>query len=266
MAKLTWAQVGSRYFETGVDRGVLYLDDRSGVAWNGLTDVTENLSGDSLESLYFDGEKIGELPQEGSFSGKLTAITYPDEFLEFDGNIFLDNGLLVGNQASKRFHLSYRTLIGNDVDGPEHAYKIHILYNLTAVPSGVEYETIDDSVEPLDFEWDLDAIPEQVPGYRPTAHAIIDSRHLTPEVLADVESILYGTELEDPYLPTLAELTTHIAEWGLIIIEDNGDGSWTAHGPDEYFTMLDATTFQITDVNGIYLDSETYEVSSSVPE
>jgi hypothetical protein len=266
MTKLVWDQVGQREFEAGVDRGVLYLDDRSGVAWNGLTSVEEDFSGDETEPIHFEGEKVSELQTSGDFAGTLTALTYPDEFVEFDGSSSIEPGLIIDNQPAKFFHLCYRSLIGNDLEGTDHGYKIHILYNLIAEPSNTNRQTIGAEVTPLEFEWGLTSIPEIIPGYKPTAHAVIDSRNLNPEILEELEEILYGTETDEPYLPSLAELTQYIEEWGLIIIEDNGDGTWTARGPDELITMLDSTTFQITEANAEVFSGGAYTIQSSIPE
>lgn len=194
MAKLVWDKVGQRLYEAGLDRGVLYKEDSSGVAWNGLTSIDENLDNITSDPKYFDGVKYLDEPAVGDYSATLTAFTYPDEFLEYEGVESLGDGLFVGDQRPKQFGLTYRTRVGNDIEGTDHGYKIHILYNLTAVPSPSAFETIGDVVTPRDFSWELNAVPELVPGFRPTAHFILDSRFLPGDILEVIEDILYGTE------------------------------------------------------------------------
>lgn len=261
--RLEWDLPLDRIYETGLDRGVLFLTDRSGVAWNGLLSINESLGGKTHESLFFDGEKQDELFNDSSFSATMSAVTYPDEFLEFDGFGILEDGLLVDNQESKPFHLSYRTLVGDAVNG-EEAYKIHILYNVTAIGSDVTYQTTDSDIEPLEFNWDITSVPERLINYTNTAHVIIDSRFTQPFLLDYIESLLYGTDDTEPYLPPLEELITDYINWNRIIIIDNGDGTWTATGPDEYITMLDPHTFQIENANSYFIDADTYTISSSV--
>lgn len=259
MASLEWDQTGSRFYESGVDRGVLYLSDGNGVCWNGLISVTEKSSRNVDSSIYFDGVKYADVLTTGEFAASLVAYTYPDEFLEFEGILDAGNGLFIVNQQSGRFSLSYRTKIGNDVDGDSLGYKIHLLYNLTAVPSDKNYQTFPG--QPIEFEWDITSIPSKIPGFQPTAHIILDTRSMSPLLLQDLERTLYGTEFVDAQLPSISTLVSFIGEWVIIRITDNLDGTWTATGPDELITMLDATTFQIIQANAVYLDADTYMVS-----
>lgn len=266
MSELVWDQTGDRGFEVGVSKGVLYLDETSAVVWNGLISIDETKASQEEGPSFFDGQKVVGISESQDYSAKLKAITYPDEFTIFDGFEELENGLVLDSQSTRSFHLTYQTRIGNDLEGIDLGYKIHILYDLTATPSTTVYQTSGSSIQLTNFEWDLSSAPSSVDGYRPTTHAIIDSRNLDPEILLAIEEILYGTEEDDAYLPSLEELTTLIVEWGLIIIIDHGDGTWTAKGPDEYFEMLDSTTFEITEANAVFLDADTYEISSSVPD
>lgn len=261
MTTLQWDETGERVFEAGVDRGVLYLTDGSGVAWNGLLGVTEKVSGSSQDALYFEGVKYGDHVAIGDFAASLKAYTYPDEFLEFEGLDDVGNGLLVTGQPSGRFGLSYRTKIGNDVEGIDLGYKIHILYNLTATPSDKNYATLT-GADAIEFEWALTAIPGEIPGYRPTAHLILDSRKMNSLLLSDIEDTLYGTDGTEPRLPSISTLVNFIDSWVIIRITDNFDGTWTAEGPDEYITMLEEDLFQITQANAVYLDPFTYRISS----
>lgn len=211
MPKLRWNDVGQRFYETGLDRGVLYLADRTGVPWSGLTSVEEDLSEDSSEPLYFDGIKYMDAPAFGDYSATLSAFTYPDEFLEYEGIVDLGSGLFVDGQDSKLFGLSYRTRVGNDTEGPEHGYKIHLVYNLTAIPSDVLHETLMPSSNVTEFSWTISGIPEGASGYRPTAHVIFDSRDLPVAMLAGLEDILYGDADSTAHLPTINELIDFVS-------------------------------------------------------
>lgn len=260
MTALTWDQVGDRIFETGIDRGVLYLEDGTGVVWNGLLSVTERVVGGNETPLYYDGVKFGDHSSVGEFSASLKAFTYPDEFLEFEGILDVGNGLFVTNQRTRRFGLSYRTKIGSDEDGIDSGYKIHLLYNLTAVPSQKTYQTIS-NVAPIEFEWNITGIPVEIPTYRPTCHLIFDSRKISELLLSDIEATLYGDESKNASLPPISSLVSFVNDWVIIRIIDNGDGTWTAVAPEEYITILDDTTFQINNANAVMLDSDTYLIS-----
>ena len=248
MTKLIWDLNGSHLFEAGVDHGVLYLPDRSGVAWNGLTKVEEQPNGNTNTPLYFDGKKYLDLNVVSDYSGALGAITYPDEFLQFDGFMPDANGvpgLNLDNQAADIFHLSYRTKVGDELVGVKRGYKIHILYNLTAVSSDTNYQTHSATQTPITFAWTLSSKPELVTGYRHTAHVILDSTIIRPDILAMVEAVLYGSEDSDPYLPPLDDLITLVLGFDRLVITDNMDGTWTATGPDEYFAFVDADGFDL---------------------
>lgn len=260
MASLVWDQTGSRFYETGVDRGVLYLPDGSGVPWNGLISVNEKLIGNELEPIYFDGVKFADAMSVGDFAGTLKAYTYPEEFLELEGILSVGNGLFAANQYTKQFGLSYRTKIGNDVEGGDLGYKIHILYNLTAVPTQKAYQT-SSGANAVEFEWDLTATPGEVHGFRPTAHIILDSRYTNELLLQNIEDVLYGNEINNATLPAISTLTAFIGNWVILRITDNGNGTWTADGPANYISMLDATAFQIVQANAVYTDVNTYMIS-----
>jgi hypothetical protein len=264
MAKMVWDQLGGRFYEAGVDHGVLYLTDNSGVPWNGLTAVDEKLSDDS-KPYYLDGVKYLDAEILGDFSVTLKAVMYPDEFEQFDGVGVFGNGLFVHDQRSKCFGLSYRTRIGNDVAGADLGYKIHILYNLTAVPDAKGYASHSATPALSTFSWTLIGKPESTPGYRPTAYVVLDSIELEAAFLAKLEAILYGTTTAAPRLPSFQELTDLAREWVTITITDNGDGTWTAVGDDHLIKMLDATTFEISEVDGTYSDENTYTISTTEP-
>lgn len=206
MAPLEWDQVGQRLYETGVDRGVLYIPNESGVydegyAWNGLTTVTESPSGAEPTAQYADNIKYLNLISTEEFGGTIEAFTYPDEFAQCDGSAEPAVGVMVGQQGRKSFGLSYRTRLGNDIDGTDHGYKLHLLYGAQAAPSEKAYATINDSPEAISFSWDITTTPVGVTDLKPTALLTIDSTKVTTADLDTLEDILYGTAGVDPRLP-----------------------------------------------------------------
>lgn len=206
MTELTWDAVGNRLYETGVKKGVLYVQDSDGsyplgVAWNGLSGITESPSGAEANPIYADDTKYLNLVSAEEFGATLEAYTYPDEFGECDGSAALATGVLIGQQARKAFGLCYKTTIGNDVDGDDYGYKLHIIYGALAAPSEKGYQTINDSPEAITFSWELKTTPVTVTGHRPTASLVIDSTKVDETTLATLEDMLYGTAGSDPYLP-----------------------------------------------------------------
>jgi len=200
MPALVWDQVGERLYETGVDHGVLYMPDEagvytSGVAWNGLTSVSETPSGAEANAQYADNIKYLNLISAEEFGATLEAFTYPDEFAEFDGLVVPAPGVVVGQQPRKMFGLSYRTRVGNDVAGDEHGYKLHLVYGCIASPSEKAYNTINDSPEAITFSWELSTTPVPVTGYKPTSLIVVDSTTVDPAALSDLEDQLYGNTL-----------------------------------------------------------------------
>ena len=223
MSKIVWDATGERYYETGVDHGVLYLQDSSGtypkgVAWNGLTAVTESPSGAEATPLYADNIKYLNLISAEEFGATVEAYTYPDEFAQCDGSAEITPGVMIGQQNRKSFGLCYRTTMGNDVDGNSYGYKLHIIYGASASPSEKGYATINDSPEAITFSWELKTIPVNVTGFKPTASITIDSNKVNPEKLVKLEEILYGknpTELGgsdgvEPRLPLPDEIVSII--------------------------------------------------------
>lgn len=215
MATLTWDVQGERYYETGVSKGVLYPFKEGkyskGVAWNGLTAVNESPSGAEPTPLYADNIKYLNLLSNEEFAATVEAYTYPDEFAECDGSAELAVGVSVGQQKRIPFGLSYVTKLGNDTDGQDHGYKIHLIYGALAKPSQKNYATINDNPEAITFSWELSTTPVAVPNMKPTACITIDSKKVTPENLKKIEDKLYGTASEEATLPTPAELAELIA-------------------------------------------------------
>jgi hypothetical protein len=207
MAPLTWDQVGEKVYETGVDHGVLYLPDDTGVyntgfAWNGLTTVTESPSGAEPSAQYADNIKYLNLISAEEFGATVEAFTYPEEFGQCDGTALPSPGVAVGQQGRKMFGLSYRTEKGNDVDGTDFGYKLHLLYGCQAAPSEKAYATINDSPEAITFSWDVTTTPVPVTGYKPTSLIVVDSTVVDPADLAALEALLYGAGIVEPALPT----------------------------------------------------------------
>ena len=218
MSKLVWDQTGERYYETGVKQGVLYPQAAGGtypkgVAWNGLTAVTESPSGAETTALYADDIKYLNLISAEEFGATIEAYTYPDEFAQCDGSATLATGVSIGQQSRKAFGLCYRTTLGNDVDGNDFGYKLHIIYNALAAPSEKAYATINDSPEAITFSWEVTTTPVNVPGFKPTASITIDSTKVDKSKLASLEEILYGKDAPsnggegtDPRLPLPNEI------------------------------------------------------------
>lgn len=217
--KLTWDKTGEREFETGVDRGVLYVPDNtgaytSGVAWNGLTTVTESPSGAESNKQYADNIPYLNLKSAEEFGATVEAFTYPDEFGQFDGSAQPEPGVYVGQQTRKSFGLAYRTLKGNDLDGTDYGYKLHLVYGCDAAPSEKAYATVNDSPEAITFSWELTTTPVAVTGMKPTAQITIDSTKVAPADLAALETILYGddgTPGVEPRLPLPDEVISLFA-------------------------------------------------------
>lgn len=212
MAKLTWDATGERVYETGVRNGVLYPMDKGaypkGVVWNGLTAVTESPSGAESTPLYADDIKYLNLISAEEFGATVEAYTYPKEFGECDGSATLAEGVVIGQQPRKTFGMSYRTVIGNDVENENYGYKLHLIYGAVAAPSEKAYATINDSPEAITFSWELTTTPVAVTGHKPTASLTIDSTKIDPDKLAALEDILYGTESEEARLPLPDEILT----------------------------------------------------------
>ena len=215
MAKIEWDKTGERLYETGVKNGVLYVQEGGvypkGVAWNGLTAVTESPSGAEATPLYADDIKYLNLLSAEEFGATIEAYTYPDEFAECDGSAALADGVMIGQQARKTFGLCYRTTIGNDTNGNDYGYKLHIIYGALAAPSEKAYATINDSPEAITFSWEVTTTPVNVTGAKPTASITIDSTKADPTKLAALEDILYGKDGEpgnEPRLPLPDEIKT----------------------------------------------------------
>lgn len=267
MPTLEWDQVGDRTYQTGVDKGVLYLKDGTVVPWNGLTSIEDGTSAE-LKSYYLDGVKILDHVIPGDFAGKLSAFTYPDEFDDLLGNALIAPGLTFYEQPAKSFNLSYRTKIGNDVD-EDYGYKIHLLYNVRAIADSQRFETLGNNPSAPEFSWSLTGVPPiyTIDGVKPTVHISIDSTNARPDLLEILEGILYGTDTTNPRFPTVLEIRILFGEVGGLFIVDNGDGTWTAIDPsDDFIDMLDTDTFEISYADATFTDppaNDTYTISDT---
>lgn len=226
MSKIVWDKTGDHLYETGVKQGVIYPQATGGayskgVAWNGLTAVTESPSGAEATALYADDIKYLNLLSVEEFGATVEAYTYPDEFAECDGSAEIATGVSIGQQKRKAFGMCYKTTLGNDVDGNEHGYKLHIIYGAMAAPSEKAYATINDSPEAITFSWELTTTPVSVTGAKPTASLVIDSTKADPAKLKALEEILYGKDgtgdggsvgAVDPRLPLPDEIAELMAD------------------------------------------------------
>lgn len=262
MSQILWDQVGSRSYETGLDRGVLYLNDGTVVPWNGLTAIVEK-SNKEASPTYYDGMKVQDRVILGDFSAVMRAVTYPEQFVAVEGLGKVRNGVWLGDQVPQVFDLCYRTFIGNDLEGEQAGYKIHILYNLTAIPSDKTYATLSINPSIVEFEWDISAVPDETVGFRPTAHIILNSGDMDPWLLEAVEEMLYGGQYVDPSLPPLGELVTFMDTWYRWKVTDNGDGTYTLESGRPgmpIFTGSDLEVFQALGVYVIHHDDGTFTV------
>lgn len=218
MSKLVWDNTGERLYETGVSKGVLYIPTagvyNKGVAWNGLTAVTESPSGAEATPLYADDIKYLNLMSNEEFGCTIEAYTYPDEFAECDGSASLSDGVYIGQQARKTFGFCYRTVIGNDTENNDHGYKLHLIYGCLAAPSEKSYATINDSPEAITFSWEVSTTPVNVSGHKPTACITIDSTKVEPSKLTALETTLYGSDDVEPKLPLPDEIAQIFAAAG----------------------------------------------------
>lgn len=210
--KLVWDKNGERFYETGVDRGVLYVVEGgqygAGVPWNGLTAITESPSGAEASPIYADNIKYLNLMSAEEFGATVEAYTYPEEFAACDGSAAIVPGVYLGQQARKTFGLCYRTVLGNDVESNDYGYKLHFIYGALAAPSEKGYTTINDSPEAITFSWELSTTPVNVEGFKPTACVTIDSTKIDPEALAALEEVIYGGADTEARLPLPDEIAS----------------------------------------------------------
>lgn len=206
MAKIIWSADGERFFETGVDRGVLYPQIGEGVPWNGLLAISETPNGGAPTPFYADGYKYLNVSSAEEFQANLSAYSSPPEFGACDGTQGIFNGLFITQQPREQFGLAYRTKIGNDTDGVDHGYKLHLVYNCLASPTSRSNQTLGGSTAPITLTWDITTTAPDITGYRPSAHFVIDSRYTPKTLMYEVEGMLYGTAASPSILPTIPDL------------------------------------------------------------
>lgn len=260
--RITWGQITERQIETGLDRGVLYPKDVPAVAWNGLLSVDEE-GGEGAAEYYVDGRPFLYLPKPKEFKATLSAYTYPNEFSAIMGELEVADGMYLDSQMGDVFDLSYRTRIVDSLQGTSGAYKIHLIYNATVVPSARNYGTIGNSISPTEFSWTIQAVPVRVAGYRPTAHITIDTRNMDQTRLTELENILYGDYVVPARMPDPQFIFDLLSFGDAIIITDNGDGTWTAEGSYQNIYMIGDEIFQIDNINAIDNGNGTYTISST---
>lgn len=246
MPALTWDDIGERFYETGVDHGVLYIPDATGVysdgvAWNGLVTITESPSGAEPNAQYADNIKYLNLFSAEEFAATIEAFTYPDEFAQFDGLAEPSPGVMIGQQARGSFGLSYRTKIGNDLEGDDHGYKLHLLYGCKASPSEKAYTTINDSPEAITFSWEVSTTPAPVTGLKPTSLIVVDSTTASAAQLAELEALLYGDTVAAK-LPTPDEVVAIFGGSAAVATGATAGipGAWTpagSQGPADVATL-----------------------------
>lgn len=262
MTRLTWSEPDTRVFESGLDRGVLYPKNAAAVSWNGLTSVEEE-GGESSTAYFVDGRPFLYLPNPKEFSATIKAFTYPDAFSVMMGVEEAAAGMYLDSQMGESFDLSYRSKIGNSVR-EDVGHKIHLVYNAIVAPSQVSYATDSSSVNPNEFSWAINAVPEPIVGYRPTAHIVIDTRHMDDEQLAALEDLLYGTAITPASMPDPQTIFDLLTYGDSIIITNHGDGTWSAQGSFANVYMVGPDTFQIDHVNAVDHGDGTFDISTTI--
>jgi hypothetical protein len=257
--RLTWDKPGEKFYELGCDRGVLYPPSGVGVAWSGLISIDESPQSSETRSYYLDGVMYLQVPGAEEFQATINAVHRPAEFSECDGIAPGLNGLMVMQQRRRPFGLCYRTLVGNDLKGAAYSYRIHLVYNALTIPSARSYSSMGSSVNVARYSWQISALPPEVPGYRNSAHLIIDSATAPADLLTQLEDILYGTAEIAPRLPTPQEIFD--LGFGFTVI-DFGDGTFSVTGPDEFVFLSDPDTYSITSPTIEFLDADSYTISS----
>ncbi len=262
MTRMIWDAPGERTFQTGVDRGVLYVEATDGVPWNGLVSVNEEPVGGSPKAFYVDGVKYLNQAGPEEFEATLEAYTYPLEFEICDGTSFDANGVGYGQQARSSFGLSYRSKVGNDIEGPDFGYQIHMVYNALATPSTKAHGTLSDTLDATTFSWKMSTTPIRIPGLRPTSHIFFDTRRVVRGAIERLEDWLYGNTGSDPFLPSATQLNELFQEYGLKILSNPLTGM-TQLVQDENPDIIGNPTFGLysrhpdsrlvgSDVTGLY--------------
>lgn len=255
MTKLSWDIIGDRHYEAGVDRGVFYPSVGPGVSWSGLTAVRESVANDGSLVSYMDGQKIVNQLQLGDFSATVTALTYPDEMMPYDGY-----SELLSSQKRKSFHLSYRSLIGNGAQDLSYGYRLHLIYNCLLKPTQRANQSVNENSEAQEFSWDLSTLPLATPYDRPTSHFFIDSPNVEQAALTAVETMLYGSDGIDPAMPSVSQLLAIFEANAIFTVTNHGNGTATVTGPAGWVDQdgSDPTKWTLTSPSIAQLDTHTY--------
>lgn len=263
MTRLKWHAVESRFFEAGLDRGVLYFKNGQTSAWDGLTSVEESGS-EGSQAYYHEGRPFLHVPKPKEFEATVKAYTYPEALAAVMGmdNPFEARGMYLDSQQGDSFGMSYRTRIGNATEGVDHAYKIHVIYNATITSPGGAYNSLSGEVNPSEFTWNISAVPDEILDYRPTAHVVIDSRKISPHRLKLVEDLLYGTATSVPRLPPLQELYDILSFLDSIVISDLGNGRWSAEGSSKN-VITEGDRFTIKNVDATIHANGTFTIRTT---
>lgn len=261
MARIAWTAPGSRYYEAGVDRGVLYVGELPGIPWVGLISVDENPTGAEAKAYYIDGQKYLNLSSNEEFEATIKAFTYPVEFGACDGTARVRSGLFFGEQPRNPFGFSYRTLVGNDTDGTQHGYKIHLVYDALATVSPRSRSSFSEQVEVTELSWNVSTKSRSVSGYKSTAHAVVDSRFTHPVTLAAIEDILYGSESGVARLPSPQELIDIFDVPVVWAVTDNEDGTFEVEGPIENVADIGMGLFSITHPSVTIVDEDSFTIT-----
>ena len=250
---ITWDDPTRRYYQHGLDHGVLYIGAAAPIPWNGLISFDEGGEG-STEMLYRDGVVYLADAEPGDHVGQINSIMYPDAFGACIGIPKVTDGLYVDNQKPQPFHMSYRTLIGSGTAGDLFGYQLHLVYNCMATVSPRKRNTIGKDTAPVDFTFNVVCTPVKMPGYRPTAHVIIDTRNLSPDIVAEIEGILYGVGVTPGRMPEPLELFDLMNFGDAIVVTDHGDGTFTVEGSEENVFGVDPHYFQVNNINSTMPD------------
>lgn len=258
---ITWDDPDKRYYQHGLDHGVLYIPDLNPTPWNGLISFDEGGEGGSTEMLYRDGVVYLADAEADDFSGKITAIMYPDAFGRCIGMPKVADGLYVDNQKPQPFHLSYRTLIGSGSRGDMFGYQLHLVYNCMASIGTRQRRTIGKDTAPVEFTFDVVCTPVKLPGYRPTAHYVIDTRGMSQSIIDEIEDILYGSGSTPGRMPEPQELYDLMNYGDVIIVTVHGDGTYTVEASSDNLEELTPTSFIMRNINGVDNGDGTYVIS-----
>lgn len=255
MSRIEWSTPGQRLFQAGVDRCVLYVGDSAGVPWSGITQISETASQSDTKSFYYDGVNYLNVAAQDDYQASLSAFFSPPEFDACDGTEHVARGLFAKHQRRSRFGLTYRTKVGNDTNGPDYAYLIHIVYNAVAAPADQDHSSIGGDVSAAPLTWNITGTPVRSPGLRPTSHFIINSMTIDAFTLGLLEDTLYGSDTGDARLPSIAELVDLIHSTFQITVED---GVFTITAPDDNIEMLTPDEWQFTWPEITFLTPDSY--------